>query len=330
MKAARLRVLMYHRVTEPSAAVGDSRSLISARPRDFERQMRHLAKYYRVVSAEQVLETLRRERALPDRAVLITFDDGYRDFGDVAWPVLRRHALPVTLFVPTAYPDHPERAFWWDRLAYAMSRTRRERLDGTPCGVLPLHTPEARDGSLRVLKRSLKKIPHADAMRLVEELCRELAGDVAALGKVLSWRELRELAADGVTVGAHTQTHPALTQLPIEEARAEVRGSWADLRRELGTVLPVFAYPFGDHNDAVAEIVRAEGFEMAVTCADGYSRIPSADPVRLRRTNITLRTTPLVFRVRLTRLGSYIDKWRHAAKGWRANGRTTPPRLAEA
>jgi len=323
MKTALLRVLMYHRVTEPASAAGDSASLISARPADFDRQMRHLAKYYRVVSAQQVLESLRHERALPDRAVLITFDDGYRDFGEVAWPVLRRYRLPATLFVPTAYPDHPERAFWWDRLAHALAITCRQSLDHPACGKLALQNRQARDASLRVLKRLLKAVPHVEAMRLVEELCQELAGDAPVRGKVLTWRELRELAADGVTVGAHTQTHPALTQLPIEHARAEIRGSWADLKRELGTVLPVFAYPFGDHNDVVAEMVRAEGFEMAVTCSDGYSRIPLTDPVRLRRTNITMRTTPLVFRMRLTRLGSYLDNIRLAAKGWRRGEKTT-------
>jgi peptidoglycan/xylan/chitin deacetylase (PgdA/CDA1 family) len=314
MSAAPLRVLMYHRVVEPNDGIDGNPSVISATPSTFDRQMRHLAKHYRVVSAEEVLGAVRDGRSLPERAVLITFDDGYRDFGEVAWPILKRHRFSATLFVATAYPGHPEREFWWDRLARTLAMTERKQLERTPCGRLRLHTPAARAAGLRALRRALKTMPHDEAMRCVEELCRELGEKTRARGNVLTWNELRDLAADGVTVAAHTQTHPALTRLPLAQARAEIRGSREDLARELGRVTPVFSYPFGDHDDRVVEVVRQEGFELAVTCHDGHTRVPSVDPLRLRRTNVTLRTTPFIFRVRLTKYGSYVDGWRLAAK----------------
>ena len=51
----------------------------------------------------------------------MTFDDAYCDFADHAWPVFRRLGVPVTLFVATEYPDHPDRAYWWDRLHAGLS-----------------------------------------------------------------------------------------------------------------------------------------------------------------------------------------------------------------
>ena len=311
MTTSTLRVLTYHRVVGPDAADAPSPSLVSATPAVFAEQMRHLARRYRVIPADEVVWAYRAGRRLPDRAVLITFDDAYRDVGEIAWPILRRFGLPATVFVPTAHPDGG-RTFWWDRLHHALGATSCVVLDVVPLGRLPLHTPEARRAALRVLQGHLKSLPHADAMRLVDELCDRL-GLAAAQppSNVHGWDELRQLARDGMTIGAHTRTHPALTRLPLHEARAEIGGSREDVRREVGTVPVIFAYPFGAHDDRVVEAARAEGFDLAVTCLDGHARIPACDPLRLCRTNITPRTSSVVFRLRLSSLGPHVDRLRH-------------------
>src|SRR5262245_66051523 len=98
-----LRVLTYHRIAEASSALHLNPRLISASPEEFAAQIRFLASHYRVVGLEDVLVAFETHRPLPRRAVLITFDDAYRDFMDVAWPILQAHRVPATLFVPTAY-----------------------------------------------------------------------------------------------------------------------------------------------------------------------------------------------------------------------------------
>ena len=120
-----LRILAYHRVAElrDTPAV-DSRT-VSATPEGFARQMKHLAHFYRVVSMPEVLEAVEKGRSLPKRAVLITFDDAYADFTEIAWPILKQFRFPATMFVPTAYPDHRERAFWTDALYQAFAATSR-------------------------------------------------------------------------------------------------------------------------------------------------------------------------------------------------------------
>src|SRR4051795_1308993 len=156
MRAARLRVLTYHRVLPRD--VSCSPSTVSASPDVFEAQMRHLARAYRVVSSDEVIASLNAGAALPHRAVLITFDDGCLDFGTIAWPILRRYRLPATVFVPTAYPDHPERVFWWDRLHAALTASRRTTVEDPAFGVLPLNGPELREASLRRIQKTLKRI----------------------------------------------------------------------------------------------------------------------------------------------------------------------------
>lgn len=312
-----LRILTYHRVCDLTSDADLDPHTVSATPADFARQVRHLAASYRVVSAEQALAALRGGPALPRRAVLLTFDDGYRDFGEIAWPILRRYGMSAVVFVPTAYPDAAAREFWWDRLARVLRLTRLTVLDLPAIGPLALDTVEARQLSFRRLRSYLKTIPHPQAMETVERACEKLvAADDAAprASSVLGWADLRALADDGVTVAAHTQTHPALTHVAPDDARREIRGSREDLERELAVpAVPIFSYPFGLHDERVVQLVREEGFEAAVSCIDGQNSVPTMNPLRLRRTNITRRTSPFIFRLRLLTPVSALDRWRHRA-----------------
>jgi len=314
-----LRVLTYHRVAEPEATPHLHPGLISATPAGFEEQVRYLAANYDVVSMEEVLAAWKGNRPLPSRSVLLTFDDGYRDFADVAWPILRDYRLPVTLFVATAYPGEPPKGFWWDRLYQAFVSTSRTDPFETPVGTLSLASPRARGSGLRRTEDYVKELPHDAAMAYVDKICSELGGKQAKVTTVLDWEQLRALSHQGVVLGAHTRTHALLTQLPPEKAAEEIQGSQEDLRREVGSVLPVFCYPDGAHNDSVVKMLREGRFELAFTTRDGQNKPHSADPLRLRRTNITPRTSLPIFRLRLQRWVSYLDGWRHRKQPWTAS-----------
>lgn len=305
-----LRVLTYHRVANLQDSPMLHPQIISATPENFSRQMRFLAKNYQVVSLAQAFNFIEKKAPLPPRAVLITFDDAYYDFATVAWPILKSLKLTATLFVPTAYPDQPARAFWWDRLHRAFMQTARPELKGTPMGDLSLGDTAARQHSLRRAQNYMKTVPHNQAMALVDEICAKLDSRPLAQKSVLSWDELRQLAKEGVALCAHTQTHPIMTQLPREEVRREVAGSQSDLQREIGEALPIFCYPSGSHDDTVVDVLKEEGFTMAFTTLKGQNDLRTVDPLRLRRTNMTRRTSLPIFRLRLLRFGAYLDRWR--------------------
>lgn len=291
----RLRVLTYHRVVE--ASEGHCPGSPSATPAGFALQMDFLAANYRVVSMEEVLGASRRDRPLPPRAVLLTFDDAYCDFAEQAWPILKRRALPVTLFVPTAFPGNPRLSFWWDRLHGAIAGTGEERVD-TPLGALPLRSPEERLACFRALRDRIKELPWRPALELVDGICRELGPGLPPPG-VLSWEALRSLAREGVALGAHTRSHAQLDRVPVEEARAEVSGSLEDLRREIGSALPVFAYPSGRHDEQAVRVVAEAGIELAFATGGGVNDLRRGDRLKLRRIHVGPRTTGPVFRARL-------------------------------
>ncbi len=322
-----LRVLTYHRIAKRTRYRHLNPRLISASPDEFQRHLHFLASHYNVVRLEDVLETAAGGRKLPRRAVLITFDDAYRDFLEVAWPALRAHRLPATLFVPTAYPDRPDRAFWWDRLHRCFTDPRRMDFDVSDFGIeetgtLQLHTPEQRSSALRVVVEHFKTLPHDDGMRMVDTLCAELGDESHHFDSVLRWEELYNLAHENVSLCAHTRWHPLLTRVTPERARTEIVSSQQDLQREIGSVHPVFSYPDGAHDDTVVDIVRNEGFDLAFTQRDGHNNLRHIDTLRLCRTNITPKTTLRILRLRLTPWFQHIDRWRHER-----NVRVTLPRF---
>jgi peptidoglycan/xylan/chitin deacetylase (PgdA/CDA1 family) len=278
-----LRVLTYHRVDEAAP---------------FARQMAYLAERYHVVSIPRVLQALDGGPALPRRAVLLTFDDAHRSFAEVAWPILRSHAFPAALFVPTAFPDGQLARFWWDRLAEAFARGTRRTPLSTPVGTFPLATPAERAHAHTQVKRYVKDLPHAQTLAATDELCAALESP-AERHEVLGWDELRRLARAGVTLGAHTRTHPRLDRVSRSEAREELLGSLHDLEREVPGLPRVFAFPDGRFDDELVELTRAAGVELAFTTRRGTNDLFASDRLRLRRLHVDACDSVAVLRAKL-------------------------------
>src|SRR5688500_1311664 len=120
-----LTILTYHRVDDPGHRPRLDPALLSATSAEFERHVAYVASSCNPLSLEDLVAIRRGQAEAPDRAVLVTFDDAYRDFAENAWPVLRAHGVPATLFVPTAYAADRDRRFWWDRLYAAFAGSDR-------------------------------------------------------------------------------------------------------------------------------------------------------------------------------------------------------------
>jgi peptidoglycan/xylan/chitin deacetylase (PgdA/CDA1 family) len=225
----------------------------------------------------------------------------------VAWPVLKLRDLPAVLFVPTAYPDHPERVFWWDRLSRAIAESSHVAELETPLGALPLGTAAERARAFRSLREHLKSTSPERRHDLVDELCSRLSA-ASAPSDVLSWDELRALAADGVTLASHTCTHPLMDQIPLEAARREVADSLADLEREIGSAPPLLAYPGGNFSAEVVDMLEREGVRAAFTTVRGINHLDTADPLRLRRINIGPRAGPATLRARILESAVFLGR----------------------
>jgi peptidoglycan/xylan/chitin deacetylase (PgdA/CDA1 family) len=290
-----LRVLTYHRVDEIDDDTPYNPSLISATPNEFARQMDLIADRGLAVSMDEVLDAWQRRRSLKPGAVLLTFDDANCCFARNAWPILQDRGLPVTVFVPTAFPSSSCR-FWWDRVHAAVFNTTIMRVEHNV--TFDLSTPTKKRLAVREISRRVKSMPHHDGCQWVDEICESL-GEVEFANNVLTWDELSDLASAGVVLAPHTRTHPLLSRVPIEQARAEAVGSFHDLRERIGRAPKVLAYPAGDFNASVASMLDEEGFAAAFTVKRGINAMHSEDRFRLRRINVGRGTTLPLLRAQL-------------------------------
>ena len=304
-RRALLPVLTYHRVAEENEMTGYP-GLISASPRQFDEQMAFLARHRHVISAEELLEIREGNRRPRAGSVMVTFDDAYRDFAEQAWPVLRRHGLPVTLFVPTAWPGRPDRGFWWDWLHAALQSASIGSILTTPAGSARITSDDDRSAVFRSLRSQIKSRNHDEAMALVADVAERQLGVPPPVGSVLDWPALRALAAEGVTLAPHSREHPLLDRIPEDRLDGELAGSRHDLQREIRFVPPVLAYPSGASSSKVRDAVARAGYRVAFTTRRGINDLAHADWLGLRRINVGRSSSLNAVRAQL---GSWAVMW---------------------
>ena len=252
MAASKVTVLAYHRIAAPDQPADLSPALITSNPAAFEAQMRYVAARYHVISSWDLVRALRDGKALPSRALIITFDYGYRCFKDTALPILRRLNLPATLSCRQASPASPGRLFWWDAIHRALTRTQEPQIAVPGLGVLPLTTPAERRAAYDRLVPLVERTPEAEAGRLVESVVAQCKVEPNTVKHMLDWDELAAVAEEGVDIGPHTREHIVLAQASPERVAAEVAGSWADLQARIPWALPIFAIPPGNRTPSTA------------------------------------------------------------------------------
>jgi len=210
------------------------------------------------------------------RFVCITIDDGYRDTMQWAYPILRRHQAPFTVYIPTSFPDRLGE-LWWLVLEAVVARndqisvTIKGREEAFRCASVAEKRDVfdrlygwlrslATEDELRTVVRALGARYHVDTAAFCDELC-------------MGWEELKTLAADPlVTIGAHTVNHVMLAKVPERLARLEMEMSRAVIEAALGTCPAHLSYPVGDKTSAAAREFRIAGelgFKTAVTTRPG-------------------------------------------------------------
>jgi peptidoglycan/xylan/chitin deacetylase (PgdA/CDA1 family) len=275
------RILYFHRVNDLNDPFFPAISTAL-----FEQEMRFLQKQYTVVSLSELLDRLKGECTQP--VVAITFDDGYQDNYHNALPILDRYGLPATIFLTTGSMDAPE-PLWFERLALACKKTRREFLDmevGAGARIWLRTQTERLEANDRIfgLLRSLSDT----------ERRRELANVVLQLGasengelknRMLTWEQVRHMQPRRINFGAHTVTHPFLSQTTEQEFAWEVSECKRRIEEELQLPVDHFAYPNGREEDfgaANKQLIRRAGYRAAVTTIWG-TNYSYTDPLELRR-----------------------------------------------
>jgi peptidoglycan/xylan/chitin deacetylase (PgdA/CDA1 family) len=301
--AQRPLILMYHRIALDDIDPWQ----LCVSPQNFAAQMEVLRRRRQPMRLTELTRELEHGRC-PRGAVVVTFDDGYRDNLLAALPVLEAFDVPATVFC-TAGVVGREEPFWWDRLAVLLlgpqplppalhldvgdhhqhielqaaasydaverAADRRRQNDEAPAS--------ARLAFYREVWGWLRPLAESDRALALEQIARwstQADGDVAP---PLSREQAQALAASPlVAIGAHSVTHAALSTLTPSAQRAEIMQSKVQLEALVGRPVVSFAYPFGDQGADTAALVRESGFCCSCTTEAAVVR-PGTDPFQLPR-----------------------------------------------
>jgi len=298
-------ILGYHRVAE----VPLDPWFLCVTPQHFAEQLEILRKCYQPIRLKELAQAL-RNGDLPQRAVVVTFDDGYADnLLNAKW-LLDRYDVPATVFVTTSYIGQ-NREFWWDELEkllllpeelpeklklninggiyeWSLRESREQRTLSNRWDVTMEHFPSPRHEVYKDLHRLLKPLASEKQYQMLMEIARWAGSPVdGRLGyRGLDPDELRTLSDDElVEIGSHTITHPVLSAQPPDIQLREIIHSKKYLEECIGRPVISFSYPYGGA-DAVGEdtirLVHEVGYKMA--CASFAALVtPRSDPYWLPR-----------------------------------------------
>jgi peptidoglycan/xylan/chitin deacetylase (PgdA/CDA1 family) len=264
----RLSILIYHRILKDRDWMRPDEPTAE----EFDLQMQILKRHFNVLPLREAVHKL-KNGDLPKRTACITFDDGYADNLTVAQPILKRHGLPATVFVATGYLDGGR--MWNDTVVESLRHHTGDELDLSRLNLPAYPTGDRslrREAAYDIIRRC-KYMETGRREEIAESIALQAASKYDSL--MLTTEQLLTLYREGVEIGGHTESHPILSRVPLEQARQEIIQCKAKLQDIINKPLRLFAYPNGHPDkdftrDHVA-MVKQAGFEAAVTNQFGVS-----------------------------------------------------------
>jgi peptidoglycan/xylan/chitin deacetylase (PgdA/CDA1 family) len=283
------RIFMYHRFT---GEICDSGHVVSRENFNWQLQQIKQGPWTTMTQAEYIFRR-RRGFAIPVYTVILTIDDGYQDFYEVAYPLLKEHGFSATFFVTTGFVED-ENWFWFDLLRYAIDHaetTDAEIRFGNHSILLETATKVEKDQTSQRLSDICINISDHDKWSLIDEvvkkLCAEVPDNPTREYAPATWEQLKEMAENGIEIGAHSSTHPVLSQLDTERLPDEICNPHEILSSRLGRPVETICYPNGrkiDVTPEVMDLVKTVGY-LGGVLGGGFD---FSDLLRLPRLGVTI------------------------------------------
>lgn len=256
------RILMYHRFSDD----GDNGTVSREQ---FENQIIMLKKDFKIISLEKLVALIAGNYKVPHNIIVLTIDDGYRDFYQFAYPILKKHSVPATFFVTTSFVDQSD-WLWPDKISYLLQSSKTKglvvkfnnenyfELDGAEVWEKIIDYLVMLPNKKRI--KAIKKLADTVSVHLPEHAPDKYAA--------VTWSQLNEMKKNGIEIGSHTLSHPILST--IEDTSIlenEIIESKRVIEGNLAVSISSFCFPNGqksDYNDETIKIVRKAGYSCSV------------------------------------------------------------------
>jgi peptidoglycan/xylan/chitin deacetylase (PgdA/CDA1 family) len=274
------------------------------RGQSFEAHIAYLRKRFTIISLDELLDLWQTNRLKSDQSYcVITFDDGWKDNYQFAFPVLMKYRIPATIFLATDFIG-TARWFWPDQMMMLLQKGRQHTVSAADQKVFSTILAETIGVTLSAADGSFKRVETGDPIdpdtiiefckgvevssihQIIDRLSRALHMDLPTHRVLLNWDEVREMAEKGVTFGSHSVSHRIMTQIPLSAVKTELIDSRKTMLEQGIKPIPVFCYPNGNFDRDIQDLVRESGYLAAVGCEVGLEPDRPNDLFALRRISV--------------------------------------------
>jgi peptidoglycan/xylan/chitin deacetylase (PgdA/CDA1 family) len=260
------RILIFHRFAERACWRHLGKDA-------FEEQIRILKERFQVISLETLYAHVANGERIPVNSVILTVDDGYEDFYQYAFPILRKYSVPATVYLSTDFidkkiwlwPDMIRYVVWQTGLSSFLFRTEEKERE------YDLSAEQGRRAAWNDIAGYCLTLWEEDRNQLIRNLAQDLKVSLPPVPTpgftALTWEQIREMMENGIDVGSHTCTHPRLVCVKKENLIREIIGSKERIQEMTGAEVKSFCYPNGekaDYDDHIKEMVKKAGYTNAV------------------------------------------------------------------
>lgn len=309
---SQLLIVTYHGVLPDKLYQGDSplreyeyRNFMNVS--DFEEQIRYFRTHYHPIMLKEYLQYRKEGKELPPYSVIVTFDDGFLNNYEYAFPILKKYDVPAVFFVSTAFIGN-QKMLWTEELIYRLTHTQKKQLNVQILGKEQqffLETVRQKQLVASRIRQQLKRVPRKEVERFMQQMQEQLDDVSLDFTSVedqlryhfMDWHHLKEMIANGMEVGSHTHNHLILSQLSEQESRFELKTSRDLIEKNLGIVCYGFSYPNGkrtDFSERDKKILRDLGYLCATTQEPGWND-DNMDLFELKRINISHKAVGIAF-----------------------------------
>ncbi|MGD9588157.1 MAG: polysaccharide deacetylase family protein [Pyrinomonadaceae bacterium] len=279
----KLLILMYHRFSSGEEIGKTSAAL-------FERHLVYLKLHYNPISLSEAVTRYIANEPVPPRSVVLTVDDGYADFFDVAFPLLTKYEFPATIYVVTDFVGQ-KAWIWTDKMRFVFLAAPKGPVEvsvGTDRFEFDLEGKTSRFAAAGKVNSTLKRLPddvkEAQISEIADSLKVQLPESPPAEFGPLTFDQLEELSKSRIEIGSHTVSHPILTNVDEQRLKDELEKSRSVVEPLASNGMVHFCYPNGNVSDRERDAAKAADFASAVTTEirlcnneDDLFRLPRID-----------------------------------------------------
>lgn len=284
--------ITYHRVLDNTRAdMANSNSGIVVSEEVFDMHMRTVRREFNPISLSEFRFHVESGTPMPPRSCLVTFDDGWLDNYEVAFPILKKYQIPAVIFLPVSYISS-SKMFWQEEVLMRLSLMRLEG-DGKSLERLKSilnREKTSREPTNEDIERFVIELKSLDYEQLEIELesiraISDAGVDSPHYNRYLSWEQVAEMRDAGIEFASHGMSHRILSSLSEPQCRDELEQSREALKERFGQEVTAIAYPNGDYDERVLRETARAGYTLAFTTRPGFVNSQS-DALQIPRINL--------------------------------------------